>query len=288
MLIDQGSELAYLVDEQAAHHLPSANDREQFLHARDDAITEQKRAIKTANDNHKKAMESKFADQIAKKRAERAAKRAEAAAKAPPSDETTSQDASFVMLSAPETEERIDEEPSAGASKRATNEEDLSDIVYPVKIRGASAGLPWYETGPHSYHSLEDARAAGIWNYPTTPDEVARCKVFQDLWENGHFMGNGLRFGGSFLVYPGKFYPAIAVSHSAKASPSTGDPMRYHSHFSTSVYQDSSVPVSPVDIVSSGRLATAVKKAHLLCAPSKNPSAEQQVQYFSLEWAGMG
>ena len=52
--------------------------------------------------------------------------------------------------------------------------------------------------------TLEAARQAGVWTYPTTSFEHAKCRVFQDLWEKGNYMGGGIKFGGDFLVYPGE------------------------------------------------------------------------------------
>jgi tRNA-splicing endonuclease subunit Sen34 len=40
-----------------------------------------------------------------------------------------------------------------------------------------------------------------------------------------------------------------------------------------------------MEIVAHGRLGTATKKAHLLCGFDE---AEQEVMYYSIEWAGFG
>lgn len=95
----------------------------------------------------------------------------------------------------------------------------------------------------------------------------------------------------------------------------TGDPLRYHSHFvaqtllPSSGTSSASTPVSegvlrPMEIVAHGRLGTATKKAHLLCAwepPSETAPADGDdnngsdgnasagaVEYWSVEWAGFG
>lgn len=63
----------------------------------------------------------------------------------------------------------------------------------------------------------------------------------------------------------------------------TGDPLRYHSHFTVSVIPSPNSIINPIEIVAWGRLATTVKKAHLLaCWDSRANS----VEYISLEWAG--
>jgi tRNA-splicing endonuclease subunit Sen34 len=63
------------------------------------------------------------------------------------------------------------------------------------------------------------------------------------------------------------------------------DPLRYHSHFSTTVIPSLEQEIRPIDLVSMGRLATAVKKAHLLCGYD---GASEEVSFYSLEWAAMG
>jgi tRNA-splicing endonuclease subunit Sen34 len=63
----------------------------------------------------------------------------------------------------------------------------------------------------------------------------------------------------------------------------TGDPLRYHSHFTAIVIPSRRTAIPPIDLVSWGRLATAVKKAHLLAAWDEET---KEVEFFSLEWAG--
>ena len=72
---------------------------------------------------------------------------------------------------------------------------------YIVHIPSTSSSHPWYQ--PSRYEDLHAASRAGLWSYPRTPQEIASCQVFRDLWEKGHYLGSGLKFGGDFLVYPG-------------------------------------------------------------------------------------
>ena len=122
---------------------------------------------------------------------------------------------------------------------------------------------PWYrphlETSPGSGSSrprthtlLSTARASGLWTYPRTRADRARCAVFEDLQARGYFLGLGLRFGGDFVVYP-------------------GDPLRFHSHFTATAKLGGSEDqegeeenLSAMELVANGRLGTAVKKAHLV------------------------
>jgi len=138
--------------------------------------------------------------------------------------------------------------------------------------------LAWYDSGSNSndkpeaerhtytYETLDAARAAHVWSYPSNAEERARCEVFRDLWEKGYYMGGGSKFGGDWLVYP-------------------GDPLRYHSHFVATVQTSPSAPLRPMEVVAHGRLGTATKKAHLLCGWDHE---SREVTYFSIEWAGFG
>ena len=44
-----------------------------------------------------------------------------------------------------------------------------------------------------------------MWLYPVTESETTRYRVFKDLWEKGYYLTSGCKFGGDFLVYPGKY-----------------------------------------------------------------------------------
>lgn len=66
---------------------------------------------------------------------------------------------------------------------------------------------------------------------------------------------------------------------------STGDSLRYHSHFTLTILTSPTTAILPLDIVAYGRLATAVKKAHLLAAYD---AKTDRIEYLSLEWAAFG
>lgn len=80
-----------------------------------------------------------------------------------------------------------------------------SSLPYVITIPASSSSLEWYSPKQASaiYHTLASARKAGIWTYPSTLPERARCGVFKDLWHKGYFMGGGIKFGGEYLIYPG-------------------------------------------------------------------------------------
>ncbi|KAG6376516.1 hypothetical protein JVT61DRAFT_2509 [Boletus reticuloceps] len=142
---------------------------------------------------------------------------------------------------------------------------------------------------------VHTARDAGIWDYPETLAQRARCAVFRDLWEQGYFMGGGFKFGAEYLVYPGMFVlplvhfcptPRRLSSLSITAGINRiGDPLRYHSHFVASVIESPATPLRPMEIIAHGRLGTGTKKAHLLCEWNEE---KKIVTYYSIEWAGFG
>jgi len=75
--------------------------------------------------------------------------------------------------------------------------------VYTITVPGASSSFSWYTPTPHAYPTIQAAKDAGIWSYPSDLTERAKCAVFRDLWDKGYYMGGGLKFGGDFLIYPG-------------------------------------------------------------------------------------
>ncbi|KAF8321580.1 tRNA-intron endonuclease catalytic domain-like protein [Clavulina sp. PMI_390] len=157
-----------------------------------------------------------------------------------------------------------------------------------VTVPAASTSLPWYPSSladssfalkspitasllrnsqlSHEHTTLASARNAGIWSYPSTQAERAKCAVFRDLHRQGYWMGGGLKFGGDWLVYP-------------------GDSLRYHSHFVATVFPTPTSSLRPMEIVALGRLGTATKKSHLLCGWDETTG---KVDYYSIEWAGFG
>lgn len=96
--------------------------------------------------------------------------------------------------------------------------------------------------------------------------------AFAHLRANEYYMMPGLRFGGDFVAYP-------------------GDPLKYHSHLIVRVLNENE-SFDLLQLVTSGRLATAVKKAWILMAEDpikeKNCKFQAPVRSFSVEWAGFG
>ncbi|GAB1319033.1 tRNA-splicing endonuclease subunit [Madurella fahalii] len=105
-------------------------------------------------------------------------------------------------------------------------------------------------------------------------DRPSSYPLYRYLNSRGYYTTPGLRFGGDYSVYP-------------------GDPFRYHAHYLANSYGwDKEIPM--LDLVTSGRLGTAVKKSFLFGAekpadPEEAGSAEGggEVRVFCVEWAGM-
>lgn len=165
--------------------------------------------------------------------------------------------------------------------REASGAKGKGTASYVFRIPATSEEFLWYED--KSYHTLQDARDAGLWTYPSNLAERAKCAVFADLWQMGYYMGNGLRFGGDWLAYPGTC--AVSVFGKYLLIQQQGDPLRYHSHFVATAYPSPNTPIQPMEIVAHGRLGTATKKSHLLCGWDESTN---QVTYISVEWAGFG
>ena len=97
--------------------------------------------------------------------------------------------------------------PVPASAKSTDTKPELSHVGYTIIIEPRSDSFAWYDPDRPSvsFSTLEAARDAGLWSYPQTMLQEARCRVFEDLWRRGFYMGGGMRFGGDFLVYPGAF-----------------------------------------------------------------------------------
>ena len=58
-----------------------------------------------------------------------------------------------------------------------------------------STGTP--NLGPRNVQTAD-------WDFPETPQEIMRCQVFRNFWEQGYYLTSGSKFGGDFLAYPGE------------------------------------------------------------------------------------
>jgi len=248
--------LAVIVDDPSAHQEPTLPAIEKWNEERTQDVTTQ-----LAFNAEKEAKETVSgrgtSEKALKKRREREARKEAARAIAQANGEVEEIEFAAAKSSAKPTQP-VTEVPQSSTK-----------VVLPahtVQVAALSDRLDWYTPSLHTYPSLALAHDAGIWMYPSNLSERARCGVFRSLWEQGFFMGVGVKFGGEYLVYP-------------------GDPLRYHSHFVASVVDSPDTVIRPMEIVAHGRLGTGTKKAHLMCEWDDD---NRTVNYTSIEWAGFG
>jgi tRNA-intron lyase len=103
--------------------------------------------------------------------------------------------------------------------------------------------------------------------------------VFEDLWNRGYYITSASKFGGDFLLYE-------------------GDPMQYHAQYVVIVCPWKEL-LSPLDIVSYGRLGVTVKKTPVLASvrsfenqtderyATESNQLSTDIRYFSIDWQGV-
>lgn len=101
------------------------------------------------------------------------------------------------------------------------------------------------------------------WDYPRTPKERLKYRIFKDLIANKHyFITSGSKFGGDFLVYP-------------------GEPIKFHAFFIV-VCVLPETELSLIDIIMHARLGTMTKKTFVIASLNKY----DEITYSSFEWTG--
>jgi tRNA-splicing endonuclease subunit Sen34 len=213
-------ELAMIVHDPAAHHTPTSSQLETW-----DASRRQDIAHQLARLEQRKAEDRATATATSTS----AVTTAKATTATPAQDVTIQQkraerEARRLQL-AEVAEADVDADAAgAGTGMQRSEERDLptsnSNAVYTVSVPTTSDTFAWYahnnnddddndknpapaDAQRHTYETLDAARTAGVWIYPSSAEERARCEVFRDLWEKGYYMGGGSKFGGDWLVYPG-------------------------------------------------------------------------------------
>ncbi|KAJ1730183.1 tRNA-splicing endonuclease subunit [Coemansia biformis] len=100
--------------------------------------------------------------------------------------------------------------------------------------------------------------------WPETDRERLRFDLYKDLHSRGFYITRGIKFGGDYLLYP-------------------GEPLRHHSsHVVTLV--DHAQKITPRELVTIGRVCTAVKKVRILSAWDPHRC---QFTHIALNWSGM-
>ena len=214
-----------IVHDPAAHHTPTPSQLEEWDASRRQDITNQiallelrkaedrATATATATLTTTATATTSTPATIQQKRAEREARRRQlaetAAAAAAEADADTEGTGAIAMGDSGEV--RHGDAPAPATT---------SNAIYTVSVPTTSDTLAWYDSNnsdngngndggdnperhTYTYETLDAARAAHVWSYPSNAQERARCEVFRDLWEKGYYMGGGSKFGGDWLVYPG-------------------------------------------------------------------------------------
>ncbi|KAJ2925221.1 hypothetical protein H1R20_g11873, partial [Candolleomyces eurysporus] len=262
LLVELGA--AVLIDDPSAYDKPSSAQLEKWNEEQKESIKTQIALIETRN--AKKNSENVLTEEALRKRQERAERR-RALAQAQAAEQEASEASLFSGDAPTPAATSTDAGPPASTAEVNNPQASSSSLIsHTITVPGPSSSLDWYTPHPHSHSTIESARAAGIWDYPSNLQERAQCGVFRGLWEQGNYLGVGIKFGGEYLVYP-------------------GDPLRYHSHFVATVIESPTMTLRPMEIVAHGRLGTATKKSHLLCGWDDE---KKEVSYLSIAWAGFG
>lgn len=194
LLVKNG--FAVLVDGAAAHEAPSNEQVLQFVEERDSNFQSQQLATVAYDKSKKDLMEARYKDVIAQKRIEKQKLKAKA----------VELEGSFELLIPDLPPTALIPPTPTDLSNSIPAPVDLTNVPYQINLVASSSSLPWFNPTSESitYSTLESAAAVGLFNYPATALQKVKCKVFEDLWKKGFFLGGGLKFGGDFLIYPGE------------------------------------------------------------------------------------
>lgn len=198
-----------LVDELAAHKPVTTEQADTYATQRESAILAQRTEHRRLEEEKKARALELYADKIGKKQKQREEKKKLMELEKEKLAETAAGGNERLELFVPnvaEGETTTGPPPSQTHNVHKRSQQPLSSTPYTIIIQPSSADMPWYDSSAPDVvkATLEEARECGLWHYPTDALQSARCRVFEDLWRQGYFMGGGLRFGGDFLVYPGE------------------------------------------------------------------------------------
>lgn len=179
--------LAVIIDDPRAHLGPTKEELLSWETTDTENARQQVEAAKQLTASHAQRGVA-LSEAAVKKRQERQARKAQNA----------STDPDLVLHSPSTTTVQPHEEhpESTSTSKR--------DWQYTIDTPSTSEQLSWYNTNGAVFETIEKATLAGIWDFPSNSQERARRGVFRALWEQGFYLGGGIKFGGEYLVYPGE------------------------------------------------------------------------------------
>jgi tRNA-splicing endonuclease subunit Sen34 len=194
------TELAVIIDDANSHpdaeiaHLHRWN-AERLESMRQQIVLGEAKGAKEAATSGRAMTEAAI-----QKRREREQKRAQQSTNV--SEAASSTESSSLFAPAPISEREPDPTILALSARESTR-----TGTYNITIPAPSSELPWYfPSSSVTYTTIASAKRAGVWTYPETLQERAKCGVFRGLWEQGFFMGGGIKFGGDYLVYPGSYH----------------------------------------------------------------------------------
>lgn len=190
---------AVFIDDPLAYEQPTIAQLQKWSAEQEESMKTQLAYTETKTAKEGSNPSRAMSEEALRKRKEREErKKAQAAAK----DMAEGVEGSSSSLNLAESEgANTPTEPSTSTSEGPKN----SSLPYTIVIPASSSSLDWYDPTECTYSTIESARLAGVWDYPSTLSERARCGVFKDLWKQGYFMGGGIKFGGEYLVYPGVY-----------------------------------------------------------------------------------
>ncbi|KAJ3568879.1 hypothetical protein NP233_g5426 [Leucocoprinus birnbaumii] len=235
------NEVAVIVNDPAAHQQPSVSEMESWNDEQQASFRKQvaENEVRAAQKDTSRSL----SEEALKKRKEREERRRLAAQKLV--EEASTEDINLPTYAPNNSQPEV-------LCPESSTEQLAASANYTITIPAASE-YQWYQPDQTTFTTIEAAQKAGIWTYPASLNERARCGVFRSLLAQGYFMGSGIKFGGDYLVYP--------------------------------VIESPKHVLRPMEVVAHGRLGTATKKSHLLCTWDDD---RKEVRYFSIEWAGFG
>lgn len=217
-------EIAHLVDDISSHLEPTKKQLKEYHTFRNLSILKQQTEIIKNEELKKLAMSELYKDQIEKAKQVKELKKAKKAGVVTTAviDLEGEKEEEIIPIASTSTSTtpsplnsfEIPSTPTAfspSPSLPPPTPRDPTLIPYTIQIHPSSTPAPWYSPSSHMYTTLKEARNIGLWNYPENKVQVSRCRIFEDLWKRGHFLGGGLRFGGDFLVYPGSSFPPFPL-----------------------------------------------------------------------------
>ncbi|KAJ2156690.1 tRNA-splicing endonuclease subunit [Coemansia sp. RSA 552] len=100
--------------------------------------------------------------------------------------------------------------------------------------------------------------------WPQTDHDQLRFRLYRDFHNRGYYLTRGIKFGGDYLLYP-------------------GDPLRYHSSHVVSLLPNRTDKITPREIVTLGRVCTAVNKTRVLSSWNNDKDC---FTHINLNWSG--